>query len=136
LTEQQLPPPSPPPPSRHPALPADYRQFMTTFAGESPEQRSFKLTRDDERELNALWPLKGRCGSVPGGWGLLTGEEAHLLVIGDDGGGNWITLAIAGADRGKVFFIDQDYSPGERKRVIKLAKNFAEFMGKISGTSA
>src|SRR5689334_22260651 len=92
-------------------LPADYRAFMSTFDGNLPEQRSFKVRRDYWDELNQLWPLKGRSGSVAGGWGLLTDKEAHLLVIGVDGGGNWICLAVRGSDRGKVFFIDHEYSP-------------------------
>ena len=117
------------------ALPEDYRQFMTTFAGELPEPRSFKVARDDQRELNALWPLKGRSGSVSGGWGLLTGKEANLLVVGDDGGGNWICLAVAGKERGKVFFVDHDYSPGERKRVTKLADSYDRFIAKMGQSS-
>jgi hypothetical protein len=109
-------------------LPIDYCVFMSTFDGKLPEDRSFKLRRDDWRELNALWPLKGRDGSVAGGWGLLTDTEAHLLVIGDDGGGNWICLDVRGPDRGKVFFIDHEHSPGERGRVTRLADSFDAFM--------
>ena len=109
-------------------LPADYRAFMSTFDGKLPERRSFKVRRDYWDELSALWPLKGRHGSVAGGWGLLTDKEAHLLLIGDDGGGNWICLAVRGPERGKVFFVDHEYSPGERGRLAKLADSFDAFM--------
>ena len=109
-------------------LPADYAAFMMTFDGKLPEARSFKVRRDYSDELNELWPLKDKYKSVAGGWGLLAGKESHLLIIGDDGGGNWICLAVRGSDRGKVFFVDQDYSPGERQRVVKLADSFENFM--------
>ena len=117
-------------------LPADYRAFLSTFDGTLPPQRSFKVRRDYWDELNELWPLKGRDRSVAGGWGLLTDKEAHLLVIGDDGGGNWICLAVRGpaGERGKIFFIDHEYSPGERQRIVKLADSFDQFMAKLTTT--
>jgi hypothetical protein len=59
---------------------------------------------------------------------LLQNKEAHLLVIGDDGGGNWVCLDVRGVDRGKVFFVDHEYSPGERGRLTKLADRFDAFM--------
>lgn len=117
-------------------LPAEYRTFMSRFDGKLPEPRGFKVRTDYWDELNELWPLKGRHCSVAGGWGLLKGREAHLLVVGDDGSGNWVCLSVRGADRGKVFFIDQDYSPGERGRTVKLASSFAKFMASLRNLPA
>ena len=117
-------------------LPTDYRAFMSTFDGKLPPNRRFKVRRDYWDELNALWPLKGQHRSVAGGWGLLNDKEAHLLVVGDDGSGNWICLAIRGPDRGKVFFVDQDYSPGERQRVVQLADSFDRFMAALKPPAA
>ena len=110
--------------------PADYGKFMTTYEGKFGDGRllSFKVGRDDSAPLAELWPLRGRHYSVAGGWGLLTGDESHLLVIGEDGMGDWVALAVHGPDAGKVFFVDHEREPGERRRLVKVGESFASFM--------
>ena len=117
-------------------LPADYRAFMKTFDGKTPDARQFEVRGPRDRywsELVALWPLRGRDCSVAGGWGLLdAGGESHLMIIGDDGTGNWICLAVRGKERGQVCYVDHEYEPGEKQRVVKLADSFDEFMSSLT----
>ena len=117
------------------ALPADYRRFMLDFRGRLPEHRSFSVGsrgRGYVAELNELWRVR----NVIGGHGLLDGREAHLMVIGDDGGGNWICLAVRGPDRGGVFFVDHEYEPGERHRVVRVGDTFESFMSSLRAGAA
>src|SRR5262245_43698867 len=61
----------------------------------------------------------------------LMGISSDMLVIGDDGCCNCLSIGILGSRRGQVFYIDHEFVPGEPKRERFLALPFKDFLSRL-----
>ncbi len=120
-------------------LPDGYREFLLKYDGGRPEPFSFRfkgsengstvhsflgIKQDRYRDLQKK--LKDYEGRLP----------KRFFPIAYDEGGNQICIAIAGDDRGKVYFWDHeleaDASQGEdpeiADNIVLIADSFSEFL--------
>lgn len=127
-------------------LPDNYRIFLISTGGETPELNSFPLGSGAdawETEVSFFGLQTGAycLYSVPENFKEYAGRIPHHLVpIGSDPGGNLICLSIANATRGQIFFAHHDYfsyngdEPPE-DGVEFLASTFENFLEGLRGYS-
>ena len=115
-------------------LPNDYRAFLLAHHGGVPEPSFYWVVRDDwGSDIETFYGF-GRIG-----YDLqeyldareLMGISSDMLVIGDDGCCNYLSIGISGSRRGQVFYIDHEFAPGEPKRERFLALSFKDFLSRL-----
>jgi SMI1 / KNR4 family (SUKH-1) len=112
-------------------LPADYRDFLLAHHGGVPDPNFFWVVPDD-------WGsgIESFYGFGPAGYRLQeyldgresTGVAPDLLVIGDDGCCSRLAIGITKKRRGRVYYIDHEFAPGEPGQELFLAASFSEFL--------
>jgi hypothetical protein len=124
----------------HP-LPDDYRQFLLDVNGGRPDNANCEL---DQGVVNRLFSLDdiendSRDLATQANRERPMLPSPDLLIIGHDGFGNSILLALAGEHRGEVWFMltgddarPDDANPRvlwhDRRDMRKLADSFEQFM--------
>ncbi len=123
-------------------LPSDYRDFILSFNGGTPEPSFFWIEKEvDGTGIHQFYGLyespKGsslnmflgddHCG-VPNGF----------LSIADDGVGNSIIICLAGPHRGSIHFLDHEIHPYHQRNssegITKLADSFSGFASLLIDT--
>jgi hypothetical protein len=118
-------------------LPADYRKFLIEFNGGKPDPEFFWIIENqDGTGVQQFYGLHD--GPEPFSIDTYAGENRYgipygLLVIGDDGVGNYMCIGINEDNFGKVFFLDHEVHPfhdlNSMEGVKKIADSFDEFLG-------
>lgn len=121
-------------------LPMQYRQFLLKFnggrpspdvvdiegleGGETDVQVFFGIGRPIESS-NLIWNKKWTSDRIPG----------RMLPVACDSGGSLFCLSLAGADFGKVIYVDLQFvgEPTQKVTFYMVAENFDAFLGKIRG---
>jgi SMI1 / KNR4 family (SUKH-1) len=116
-------------------LPSEYRAFLLDHHGGVPIPSFYWVVPDD-------WGsgIENLYGFGDRGYRLqehLDAREAigispELLIIGDDGCCNYLSIGVSGERRGQVFYIDHEYGRGDPKRERLLASSFTEFLERLS----
>jgi cell wall assembly regulator SMI1 len=119
-------------------LPDDYRQFLLRHNGGRPDRNVFPVVGDplnDTGIINWLYSIEdGDVYDLVGNAEIYKGRmPAELLPIGLDPFGNQICLALAGPNKGRVYFWDHEEEVGEDEKptyenVYFIANSFTEMM--------
>jgi hypothetical protein len=119
-------------------LPEDYRRFLLTHNGGSPEPAGFVLAGPpgpyQDSEVQWFLGIGDPDYDLEDWFATYRGPEARmpaeLLPIAVDPGGNVICLAVAGERRGAVFFWDheEESDPPGWSNVHPIADSFDAFL--------
>jgi len=120
------------------ALPEEYRAFLLKHNGGTPDRETFDVPGEDggERPLHCFFALhdgKWDDTTPEGSLGFplqsaladfrADGGSADALPIGKDWSGSYVCIGLAGADRGRVLYLDH-----EMERLVPLAETLAAFL--------
>ena len=120
-------------------LPEDYRKFLMQNTGERPTKTSFDIPGEGESSVQYFFPLlsKTKTETIPYKSKLYAERmPEELLPIGADPGGNVISLAFKGKDRGGVFFWDHEQEADKEDQpywgnLTLVATSFSTFMANL-----
>lgn len=128
-------------------LPPDYVKFMLKYNGGSSNYRTFKYEMDGdvhEDNIEYFIPLKSeRSDNVLSSYRepmMLSRIPEWLFVIGENGSGDCICIAISGKQKGKLFFwihdleTEDEYGNPSCDNIFQIkAKDFSDFLKNLGG---
>ena len=119
-------------------LPSDYKQFLRTINGGSPEPRKFLVPDRGAALADILYGVRSERTHADLEY---EQKEATLwdplptgfLAIGHDPGGNTFLLATKGADAGRVFFWDRNglWVRADGRNTFPVATSFTAFVASL-----
>lgn len=121
------------------ALPRDYRDFLLLHNGGRPMPSFFWVKPGDGSTVNQFYGLHNgpehlRIGTYAGA--NRHGIPSTMLVIADDGTGNFIALGIGDSNFGHIFFVDHELHPyAEAESTVgisRLAESFSSFLEQLA----
>jgi hypothetical protein len=116
-------------------LPSEYREFLVSFNGGSPEPAFFWIEEDiDGTEIHQFYGLyENPFGSS---LNMFLGDDHcgipdGFLSIADDGVGNSVLICLKGPQRGSIHFRDHEIHPyhdrNSSEGITMLAESFSSF---------
>jgi cell wall assembly regulator SMI1 len=122
-------------------LPSEYRAFLLTHNGGRPRPAEFPMTGDTLNPSGTIHWFFGinnsRHYDLRRNYRVYQDRiPTNFLPIAADPGGNLICLAVAGEDRGTVYFWDHDYEALEDEvanyeNVYFIANSFTELLNSL-----
>ncbi len=119
-------------------LPDDYKQFLLTTNGGTPNPKQFTVPGCGDALADYLYGLTDPTTPCDLDYELAQAQEigplpVGFLPIGHDPGGNTFLLATVGDDRGRVFFWDRgDFWRTATANTFPVAASFTEFLNSLS----
>ena len=117
-------------------LPEDYRRYLLNTNGGKPEKNLFPIPGQGDDAVNRFFSLisKNKEETIPYQLNNYKNRmPSEMLPIGNDAGGNVITLSMKGKNRGSIFFWDHDKESDEEpqpyyENLTLIADSFSLFL--------
>ena len=120
-------------------LPARYRSFLLKYNGGRPDLRDYRNEDGSGASIERFFSISDSDGNLFDEYRRSASDHilpAHVIPIGDDGGGNWICLSLDGANAGSTYFWDHDGADvgGGYDHLQLLTRRFSDLLNGLIDT--
>lgn len=118
------------------SLPKDYRGYIKTTNGGTPQKNSFNIPGQGDDVVNRFFSLVSKNKSETLPYAIKLYKEripGEMIPIGNDPGGNLILISTKGDQRSCIFFWDHDTEADDEPQpfygnITLVSKSFSSFI--------